>query len=73
MSNTKYNSITVKEQSAGTEFGGKCQKGKNMDGMTDKQFKAVMQMVIEIIKSSSSTEEAAKRVEEVMKKASIAE
>ena len=44
-----------------------------MDGMTDKQFKAVMQMVIEIIKSSSSTEEAAKRVEEVMKKASIAE
>ena len=27
----KYNSITVKEQSAGTEFGGKCQKGKSMD------------------------------------------
>ena len=39
------------------------------EGMTDKQFQAMMQMVIELIKTSPSVEEAAMRVEEIMKQA----
>ena len=39
------------------------------EGMTDKQFQAMMQMVIELIKTSPSVEEAARRVEEFMKQA----
>ena len=39
------------------------------EGMTDKRFQAMMQMVIELIKTSPSVEEAARRVEEIMKQA----
>ena len=38
------------------------------EGMTDKRFQAMMQMVIELIKTSPSVEEAARRVEEIMKR-----
>lgn len=44
-----------------------------MEGMTDKQFKVLMQMVLELIRSSSTIEEAAEKVEEAMKKAFTAE
>ncbi len=44
-----------------------------MEGMTDKQFRFVLELIIELIKSSLSIEEAVSRVKEAMKKASIAE
>lgn len=34
-----------------------------MNGMTNKQFKAVLKMIIEIIKSSETKEEAIKKIE----------
>ena len=46
------------------EFGGKARKENIMDEpMTDFQFKALLKMVLEILKSSGSIEEAIAKVE----------
>ncbi len=38
-----------------------------MNGMTNEQFKAVLKMIIEIIKSSATKEEAIKKIEALTK------
>ncbi|EDS72992.1 hypothetical protein ANASTE_00707 [Anaerofustis stercorihominis DSM 17244] len=37
------------------------------NGMTNEQFKTVLEMIIEIIKSSDSKEEAIKKIEALLK------
>lgn len=57
-----YNKGTV-EVNLG-EYGGKARKENIMDEpMTDFQFKALLKMVLEILKSSGSIEEAIAKVE----------
>nr|DAN74732.1 MAG TPA: hypothetical protein [Caudoviricetes sp.] len=41
-------------------------KEKNMEGMTNEQFKIVLKMIIEIIKNSETKEEMIKKIEDLM-------
>ena len=41
-------------------------KEKNMEGMTNEQFKIVLKMIIEIIKNSKTKEEMIKKIEDLM-------
>ena len=47
---------------------GKQQKGVAMDGMTNEQFKTVLEMIIQIIKDASTKEEAVKKIETLLNK-----
>lgn len=38
-----------------------------MDGMTNEQFKTVLEMIVEIIKASETKEEAIKKIEALIK------
>ncbi len=39
-----------------------------MDGMTNEQFKTVLEMIIQIIKDASTKEEAVKKIETLLNK-----
>ena len=60
-----YHVITVKGNRS--NFGGKSQKGEPMnDIMTDYQFKTILKMVLDILKSSQNIEEASEKVENLL-------
>lgn len=60
-----YHVITAKGNQS--NFGGKCQKGEPMsDIMTDYQFKTLLKMFLDILKSSQNIEEASEKVENLL-------
>lgn len=60
-----YHVITVKGNRS--NFGGKSQKGEPMnDIMTDYQFKTILKMVLDTLKSSQNIEEASEKVENLL-------
>nr|DAF12332.1 MAG TPA: hypothetical protein [Caudoviricetes sp.] len=64
-----YNIITVKEYLTSSQASPKWQKGDNMEkNMTNEQFRIFIKMIIEIIKSSDSKEEAIKKIEALLTK-----
>ena len=45
---------------------GKGQKGDNMEGMTDLQFKAFLKSILEILESSKDLEEAKSKIKALL-------
>jgi len=63
---TKYILKTVKEQL--NKYGGKCQKGNNMnEEMTNVEFMTVLKLIIQILKDDGVKEETVKKIEALLK------
>ena len=47
---------------------GQDEKGEQMEGMTNEQFKTTLKMIIQMIKDSKDKEEAVKKIEALLEK-----